>query len=165
MPHRTLLAVATIASALLVSACADLPKSSDTAAGHAAHAHGSATDTRQLVKFPEEMRVGTLANMRDHLLALGQIQSALAAEKYAEAAEIAENRLGMSSLKLHGAHDVANFMPQGMQDTGTLMHRTASRFAIQAQNASATGDVKPALAELGQLTQACVACHAGYRLQ
>lgn len=107
----------------------------------------------------------TLTNMRDHLLALSEIQGALAAEHYTEAADIAENRLGMSSLKLHGAHDVSKFMPQGMQDTGTAMHRGASRFAIAAQNSAATGDVKPALAALTEVTRACVACHASYRLQ
>ncbi len=165
MPHRALLASVSVSTALLISACADAPKTSDTVSGTNAHNHSHATDMRQFVKFPDDMRVGTLANMRDHLLALSQIQSALATEKYADAADIAENRLGMSSLKLHGAHDAAKFMPQGMQETGTLMHRTASRFAIQAQNAAATGDAKPALAELGQLTQACVACHAGYRIQ
>jgi hypothetical protein len=127
--------------------------------------HGGAPDTRQFVKFPDAMRIGTLANMRDHLLALSEIQGALAAERYAEAADIAENRLGMSSLKLHGAHDVSKFMPQGMQDTGTAMHRSANRFAIAAQNSAATGDAKPALAALTEVTRACVACHAGYRIQ
>jgi hypothetical protein len=66
---------------------------------------------------------------------------------------------------MHGAHDVAKYMPKGMQDVGTLMHRSASQFSIAAQNASATGDVKPALLALSKTTQACVACHAGYKLK
>lgn len=165
MSRRALLVAAAIAMSLLINACADVPKVGDHGSAAANQSHGHGADVRQLVKFPDEMRIGTLANMRDHLLAIGQIQTALATEKYVEAADIAENRLGMTSLKLYGAHDVAKYMPQGMQDTGTVMHRTASRVAIQAQNAAATGDVKPALAELGQLTQACIACHAGYRIQ
>jgi hypothetical protein len=150
-----------VAIACALAACAQAPSSSD----HAAHSHGGARDTRQFVKFPDEMRIGTLANMRDHLLALSEIQGALADERYVAAADIAENRLGMSSLKLHGAHDVSRFMPQGMQDTGTAMHRSASRFAIAAQNSAATGDAKPALAALTEVTRTCVACHASYRIQ
>lgn len=127
--------------------------------------HGVAPpDTRQPVDFPEPLRTHTLANMRDHLLALAEIQEALARGAHDVAGQIAEQRLGMTSLKAHGAHDVAGFMPRGMQEIGTSMHREASRFALEAQNASASGDVRPALAALARTTQACVACHAGYRL-
>jgi cytochrome c556 len=69
-----------------------------------------------------------------------------------------------SSLELHGAAHLARFMPEGMQDIGTQMHRAASRCAVEAQNASATNDVRPALAALGTVMQQCVACHAAYRL-
>ena len=50
------------------------------------------------------------------------------------AAKIAESRLGMSSLSLHGAAEVAKYMPQGMQDAGTAMHRAASRLTMAAQD-------------------------------
>ena len=121
-------------------------------------------DTRQMVIFPEPMRLHTIANMRDHLLALQEIDVALSASAYDKAASIAENRLGMSSLELHGAAHIAPLMPQAMQDLGTQMHRAASRFAIEAQNASVSNDVRPALAALGAVMQQCVACHAAYRL-
>lgn len=71
----------------------------------------------------------------------------------------------MTSLRLHGAHEVAKFMPQGMQDAGTAMHRAASRFALEAQNAGVTGELKPVLGALGEVMSACVGCHAGYKLQ
>jgi hypothetical protein len=103
--------------------------------------------------------------MRDHLATLQRLQEALSAGRYEQAAELAESRLGLSSLALHGAHEVAPYMPQPMQEMGTAMHKAASRFALEAQNASATGDVKPALAALAQLTAQCVACHAAYRLE
>jgi hypothetical protein len=74
-------------------------------------------------------------------------------------------RLGMTSLTAHGAHEVAKYMPQGMQDAGTAMHRGASQFAVELQKTAVTGDLKPALAALSRTTQACVACHAAYRLQ
>jgi cytochrome c556 len=117
------------------------------------------------VEFPAELREHTLANMRDHLFALQEIQAALAAGKFDQAAEVSERRLGMSSLASHGAHDVAKYMPQGMQDAGSGMHRSASRFALAAQDAAAANDVKPALAALAEVTATCVACHAAYRLK
>ena len=121
-------------------------------------------DARQLVKFPEPMRLHTITSMRDHLLALQEIDVALSKSDFENAARIAEQRLGMSSLELHGAAHIAPFMPQGMQDIGTQMHRAASRFAVEAQNASVGNDVRPALAALGMVMQQCVACHAAYRL-
>ena len=126
---------------------------------------GVAEDTRTLVQFPEMLRIHMLANMRDHLLALSEIQEALAREEFDQAGAIAEQRLGMTSLKLHGAHEVGQYMPQEMAAIGTEMHRAASRFAVAADNAAVGGDVKPALAALSRVTRACVACHSGYRVQ
>lgn len=131
---------------------------------HASHATES-PDTRQAVRFPPMLYDHTLANMRDHLATLQQVQAALASGDYDAAAHLAEERLGLTSFPAHGAHDVAPYMPQPMQDMGTAMHRAASRFAVEAANASATGDVKPALAALSTLTAQCVACHAAYRLE
>ena len=124
-----------------------------------------ASDGRIAVRFPAQLREHTLANMRDQLLALAQIQKALSANAFDAAGRIAEERLGMASLKLHGAHEVAKYMPKGMQEAGTAMHRSASQFALEAQNSSATGDAKPALAALARTTQTCVACHAAFRLR
>ena len=121
-------------------------------------------DARQLVKFPEPMRLHTITSMRDHLFALQEINVALSRNEFEKAATIAEQRLGMSSLERHGASHIAPFMPQGMQDVGTQMHRAASRFAVEAQNASVSNDVRPALGALGTVMQQCVACHAAYRL-
>ena len=133
-------------------------------ARHASHEEPAA-DGRQAVDFPEPVRTHTLANMRDHLAALQEIQQALAEGAYDRAADLSEKRLGMTSLTAHGAHDVAKFMPDGMQSIGTEMHRSASRFAVEAANAGATGNVKPALAALARVTQQCVACHAAYRMK
>lgn len=123
------------------------------------------SETRTLVTFPPMMKAHTLANMRDHLAALQEINAALALGDFDKAAKIAEARLGMSAMRDHGAHEVAKFMPQGMRDAGTGMHRAASRFAIKAQDAEVTGDLKGALAALGEVMTACVGCHAGYRLK
>lgn len=128
-------------------------------------AQAAVKDTRQAVRFPQTLRAHTLANMRDHLLALQQIQEALAKQEYDQAGEIAEQRLGMTSLGLHGAHEVAKYMPKGMQAIGSNMHRSASRFALAAKDAGATGDMKPVLEALANVTAQCVACHAGYRVK
>lgn len=125
----------------------------------------AAADTRTPVRFPGPLRTHTLANMRDHLQTLGQIQEALSTGAFDRASELAEQRLGMSSLGMHGAHEVAKYMPPGMQQAGTAMHRSASQFAMVAKDASVTGDLKPVLASLARLNQTCVACHAGYRLR
>jgi hypothetical protein len=135
-----------------------------SATHHAEHAQAP-SDGRIAVAFPEPMRTHTLANMRDHLLALQEIQQALAAGAYDRAGDVAEKRLGMTSLAAHGAHDVAKFMPEGMQAAGTAMHRSASRFAVEAANAGATGDARKALGALAEVTAQCVACHAAYRMK
>lgn len=133
---------------------------------HMQHQDGAAMqDGRSLIHYPEMLRIHTLANMRDHLLALGEIQAALADGAFDKAAEIAEQRLGMTSLERHGAHEVAAHMPETMRDMGTAMHRAASRFAVAAEDAAVNGDVRPALAALAQVTQACTACHDRFRLQ
>jgi len=118
-------------------------------------------DSRQLVKLPEMMQQHMMSNMRDHLVVINEILINLANDKLDQAADIAESRLGMTSLKSHGASHMAKYMPEGMQKTGTSMHRAASRFALKAQE----GEVLPAYGALSEVTSACVACHSGYRIR
>jgi hypothetical protein len=140
------------------------PQAHDHAA-HQQHMAAHSADSRQPVRFPEPLRSHTLANMRDHLMALGEIQAALSRADYDAAAEVAEKRLGMSSLEAHGAHELARYMPKAMQDAGPAMHRSASQFAVAAKDASVTGYWKTALGALARVNQTCVACHAGFRLE
>lgn len=133
--------------------------------GAAQHAAPAAEDTRVEVTFPPALKEHTLSNMRDHLVALQEIQAALAGGDYLAAGKVAEERLGLSSLGLHGASEVAKYMPQGMQDAGTGMHRAASRFMLAAQQADVTGELKSAVGALADVTAQCVGCHAGYRLK
>lgn len=118
-------------------------------------------DSRQLVELPEMMQQHMMSNMRDHLLTINEILINLASGQLDQAAEVAESRLGMSSLDSHGASHMAKFMPKGMRQAGTSMHRAASRFAQKAQE----GDVLPAYKSLSEVTSACVACHSGYRIR
>jgi hypothetical protein len=127
-------------------------------------AAAQAQDSRQLVEFPPMMLEHEMRNMRDHLATLQKIQAALGAGQLDEAGKLAEHRLGLSSFELHGAKHVAPYMPAGMQAIGTEMHKAASRFALEVDKAAATGDLRPAIAALGKVTEQCVACHAAYRL-
>lgn len=117
-------------------------------------------DARQKIKLPGMMKEHMLGNMRDHMLAIHEIQSALAKNEFDKAADIAEQRIGMSSLALHNAAHMAPYMPKNMQDIGTEMHHAASRFAIVVKE----GDALKSLDGLSQITQQCVTCHAAYRL-
>jgi hypothetical protein len=118
-------------------------------------------DARRLVELPEMMQQHMMSNMRDHLAAVNDIIMNLATGQLDQAAEIAETRLGMSSLESHGASRMSRFMPEGMRQAGTRMHRAASRFALVAQE----GEVLPSYGALSEITSACVACHSGYRIR
>lgn len=121
----------------------------------------AAEDARELVQMSEMMQTHMLANMRDHLSALHEIMAALSADDLEAAADAAGRRLGMSSMQAHGAARMAPMMPEGMRAMGTTMHRSASRFALKAQE----GDVLAAYKALLPVTSACVACHTSFRIR
>jgi hypothetical protein len=127
-----------------------------------------AEDARALVRLPEPMQEHMLGNMRDHLVTLNEVIGDVADGKYDAAAQLAEQRLGMSSLGLHGAAHMAPFMPQPMQEIGTGMHHAASRLAIVLQNASVSpslDSMRDVSRAIHEVTTACTACHAGYRIR
>ena len=125
-------------------------------------------DARELVKLPEPMQEHMLSNMRDHLVSLNEIIGNVADGKFEEAAKVAEQRIGMSSLTAHDAAHMAPFFPKPMQDMGTSMHHAGSQLVIVLQNASVTPgaqsmhDINRALHEI---TSACTSCHAAYRIR
>lgn len=125
-------------------------------------------DTRELVKLPAAMQEHMLANMRDHLVALDEILDALSDGEIDTATDIAEARLGMSSLSLHGADHLGMFMPREMGLIGTQMHKAASRFVIVAQNAELSPgreSQREIYRALKGITENCNACHQGYRIR
>jgi hypothetical protein len=123
-----------------------------------------ADDGRTSVQMPEMMIEHMMGNMRDHLLALEEITRYLASQEYEKASEVAESRLGMSSLELHGASHMAKFMPEKMGIIGTNMHRAASRFALAAKDAELDGGLNKAFSALSEVMQQCVACHSAYKV-
>ena len=113
------------------------------------------------------MQEHMLGNMRDHLATLNEIIGDVADGKFDEAAKLFEQRLGMSSLGLHGAAHMAPFMPKPMQDIGTSMHRAASRLAIVLQDTSVSptfDTMRDVNRALHAVTTSCTACHANYRI-
>jgi hypothetical protein len=125
---------------------------------------GEPADPRKKIDMPAMMQDHMKHNMRDHLLALSEIEEALGASQYGNAADISEQRLGMSSLQVHGAAHMAPFMPKEMQDIGSEMHHAASRFAVSVRNTEVNGDLRPGMTDLSKLSRQCVACHAAYRI-
>lgn len=117
-------------------------------------------DERQKVDLPDMMRQHMLANMRDHLMTLNEIHTLLGRGELDKAGDVAEARIGMSSMIAHNAAHMAPYMPKEMQAIGTEMHHAASRFAMTAKE----GDLKAAVAALSKVTEQCVACHNAYRL-
>ena len=125
-------------------------------------------DTRELVRLPPMMQEHMLGNMRDHLATLNAVIGNVADGKFDEAAKLAEARLGMSSLGLHGAAHMAPYMPKPMQDAGTGMHHAASRLAIVLQNAGVSPNaesLRQVNSALHEVTSACIGCHASYRIR
>ena len=118
-------------------------------------------DSRQLVELPEMMQKHMMANMRDHLKTINEILLSLSNNQMDKAANIAEQRIGMSSLGSHGASHMGKFMPKGMRQAGTNMHKAASRFALKAEE----GELLPAYKMLTEVTATCVACHSAYRIK
>ena len=151
------LAVAALATYAWLLAC--------PAAAQHAHDAAAPADQRAAVPMPAHLRLHTLAHMREHLQAIGEIQAALGRGAFDRASQLAEQQLGMTSLKTHGSDEVAPYMPAPMQRMGNEMHRAGSRLALEIANASATGNLRGPLEALGELSAQCVACHASYRLQ
>ena len=134
-------------------------------------------DERIEVDLPGPMKGHMLSNMRGHQQAVAEILASLAKGDGEAAATIAETRLGMGSpgsaackpnAKTGELGDMpkmmATHMPEEMRTLGMTMHAQATKFAEEAAKAKQGADLRPALAELSQVVQACNACHAAYRL-
>jgi hypothetical protein len=118
-------------------------------------------DFRQLVSMPEQARQLMRQDMLDHLSTLNEIVGYLANNNLDAAAEVAETRMGESSMGKHRATGMGpgRFMPLAMRNLGWGMHESASEFSRVAKD----GDLKAAYAALQKVTTSCVACHYSYR--
>lgn len=123
-----------------------------------------AKDDRQLADLPDHINRHLISSMRDHLLALEEITRHLSNYNYGKAADVAEKRLGMSSVEIHYTRYLGKYMPKEMSSIATKMHRAASRFALSAKNAEHDGGLNRAFAALSEVMEQCVACHTTFRI-
>lgn len=137
-----------------------------------------AADAPETIDLPPAIRTQFFANMRDHLLAIHEIQAALGAGQFEHAADIASSRLGLKAassaacrMKKPGMMQprddadnsaLSKFMPKPMHKIGYKMHTAADNFAAVARSSS--GDYRKAIGALSQVTEQCTACHANFRV-
>lgn len=118
-------------------------------------------DPRQLVSMPAEARALMRQDMLDHLSTLNEVVGHLANNNLTAAAEVAETRMGNSSMGKHRASGMGpgRFMPLEMRNLGWNMHAAASEFSATAKQ----GDISAAYRALQNITASCIACHYSYR--
>lgn len=118
-------------------------------------------DPRIFVTMPEQARKFMRDDMLDHLTAINEIIGYLAANNFKEAANIAETRMGKSSMGKHRATGMGpgRFMPLEMRNLGWGMHDAASEFAQIAKK----GNLKDSQLALQKVMTSCVTCHYSYR--
>lgn len=122
---------------------------------------GVPTDNRQLVEMPAPVRQLMRSDMVEHLTALNEVIGLLAEQRFTEAAEVAEQRIGRSAMGRHRTTGTppGRYMSAEMRQLAWGMHDAASAFATTARD----GDMDRTLAALQGLTAACAACHLSYR--
>ena len=120
-------------------------------------------DLRQLVPMPDQARELMRKDMLDHLSALNEIIGNLASNNLDAASDVAEARLGRSSMGKHRGTGMGpgKFMTPEMRNLGWGMHDAASEFSKTAKE----GNLKSAYSALQKVTSSCVACHYSYRTQ
>ena len=148
-------------TALLLSILFQTAYSQETVSDSGNTTKSSGTDPRQLVELPDLARKLMREDMLDHLSALNEIIVHLAANDLGAAADVAESRMGMSSMGKHRGTGMGpgKFMPTEMRDIGWGMHEAATEFSQLAKK----GDLKSAYGALQKVTGSCVACHYTYR--
>lgn len=124
-----------------------------------------ATDNRQPATMPAPAQEALREEMRDFMVALHLIIGSLGEGKLVEAADTAEQKLGVGAMGRHRASPMdarpGAFMPQDMHALGRGLHFAATDFAKAAR----TGDKALALAAFPPVTASCVACHMSYRIR
>lgn len=118
-------------------------------------------DIRHFVAMPAQARELMRKEMLNHMSALNEVIGYLASNQLDAAANLAESRMGKSSMGKHRGTGMGpgRFMPLEMRNIGWGMHEAATELSNHAKQ----GDVKGAYAALQKITSSCVACHYSYR--
>jgi hypothetical protein len=139
--------------------------SGDMSGETTAHDKAGAGDPRQLVSMPERARLLMRDHMLDNLAALNEIIGLLANGDLDAAADVAETRMGRSSMGKHRGSGTGpgpgRYMPDEMRKLAWGMHDAASGFSRVAR----LGDIQETQAALQKVTTSCVACHYSFRTQ
>jgi len=111
--------------------------------------------------MPDETSQLMRKDMLDHLSALNEIIGLLAENNLDAVADVAETRMGKSSMGKHRATGMGpgRFMPLEMRNIGWGMHESATELSQAAKE----GNLKGAYSALQKVTASCVACHYSYR--
>jgi len=118
---------------------------------------------RQSAELPSHVSKQLKSTMRNNLESLASITHLLAESKYVEAADMAEKRLGMSTMEIHYQKFVGKYLPKGMRKISKQMHNAASDFAVSVREAEKDRDLNQAFSALSQVMNQCVACHDLYK--
>lgn len=121
-------------------------------------------DDRNQAELPGHVSKHLMSTMRDHLNVLEEITFLLSEYKFEQAADLAEKRLGMSTVEIHYKRHVGKYMPKAMQKLGTGMHKAATHFAKITRNADKNKELNKALAALSGVIKQCTACHSSYKV-
>nr|CRH05642.1 conserved exported protein of unknown function [Candidatus Magnetococcus massalia] len=128
---------------------------------------GAEADDRELISLSPELQGALLSNMRDHLNALHTVIGLLAKGENEGAAQVADERLGMSSMAHHG-HHIGKHVPASYRAMGTRMHQAGSSLITVVQDASMEEpDVEAQMifGALEELVESCDACHLSFRIK
>lgn len=116
-------------------------------------------DTRAPLPLLPMMANHQEQNMRDHLLAVQEIVTAVGSEDYA-AVERAAGRIGFSEQMGQMCTHMGAGAP-GFTEKALAFHHTADRIAVAAR----AKDRARVLSELGATLETCTSCHAAWKQQ
>ena len=148
-------------SAAVLLLASQIAQGEDVTGDPKGEGESSVSDPRQLVSMPEQARQLMREDMLDHLSALNEVLGYLGDDDLDAAANVAETRMGKSSMGKHRASGMGpgRFMPNEMRKLGWGMHESATEFALVAK----AGDLEKANSALQKVVTSCVACHYSYR--
>jgi hypothetical protein len=155
-------ACAALALVGLAQACRDPVPGQDAAPKASAQPRGAVEaldgmDARTPVPLLPMMANHQKQNMRDHLVAVQEIVSAMASDDYA-GVERAAKRIGYSEQMGRMCSHMGSGAP-GFTDQALAFHRTADIIAEAARKK----DEAAVLLALGKTLAACTGCHAGFK--
>lgn len=164
MTRRLDLALGGGLAVMASAACSAEVMSSPEPAGSATSHHRAGDplgriDTRRPLPLLPMMANHQKANMRDHLVAVQEIASALASDDFA-AVERATARIGFSESMGQMCSHMGSGAP-GFTEQALDFHRAADRISLAARDR----DRARVLGELGSTLQRCTSCHQVWKQQ